>query len=165
VDYAPSGPNKEKGAVYLTAYHDRKELAAKVVDILPAFIDHYYGRELAKKWCHPSSMSIIHDITFLEDEDGNDLGEWTTVEDDMGQEILDEDMGIQLDLSNLGLLEFHPEDRVLLNADDASAASFRSALGAERNVNDDHTDPVIHGACQATIVTQESMTMSGADSV
>jgi hypothetical protein len=22
VDYAPSGPNKEKGAVYLTAYHD-----------------------------------------------------------------------------------------------------------------------------------------------
>jgi hypothetical protein len=136
-----------------------------LVDILPAFIDHYYGSELAHKWCHPSSLSIIHDITFLEDEDGNNLGEWTTVKDDMGQEVLDEDMGVQLDLSNLVLLEFHPEFRVLHNAEDASAASFRSALGAECNMNNDHMDAAIHGAGQATITSPDESMMCGAEVV
>jgi hypothetical protein len=40
IDYAASGTDKDKGVVYLTAYNDRNELAAKVVDILPAFIEH-----------------------------------------------------------------------------------------------------------------------------
>jgi hypothetical protein len=75
INYAPSGQDKERGAVYLTAYHDRKELAAKVADILPAFIKHYYERELTKNWCHPAALPMIQDITFLEDDDGNDLGE------------------------------------------------------------------------------------------
>jgi hypothetical protein len=162
VDYASSGQDKDKGAVYLTAYHDRKELAAKVVDILPAFIEHYYGRDLAKKWCHPNSMGIIQDITFLEDEDGNDTGEWVTMEDEMGQDILDEDMGIQLDLGNLALLEFGHDNRVLHNADDASANSFRSALGAEHTNNGNQTDSEILGAFSATGAT---LATSGADSV
>jgi hypothetical protein len=50
-------------------------------------------------------MGIIQDITFLEDKDGNDTGEWVTMEDEMGQDILDEYMGIQLNLGNLALLE------------------------------------------------------------
>jgi viroplasmin and RNaseH domain-containing protein len=39
VDYAASGADKENEVVYLTAYHDRKDLAAKVVDILLAFMN------------------------------------------------------------------------------------------------------------------------------
>jgi hypothetical protein len=161
IDYAFSGQDKEKGAVYLTAYHDRKELAAKVVDILPAFIDHYYGRQLTKKWCHPAALGMIQDITFLDDADGNDIGEWTMLEDEMGRDILDEDMGVQLNIGNLALMEFEADERVLLNADDASVTSFRSALGAGQRINDDQSDAVVPGATQATLA-QDAMSSAGA---
>jgi hypothetical protein len=150
VDFAASGADRDKGVVYLTAYNDRKELAAKVVDILPAFVEHMYGRDLAKKWCHASALGIIQDITFTTDDDGNDTGEWTTSEDDMGVDILNEDMGTTLDFSNMELLAYDLDDRVLHNADDASAISFRSALGAERPLIDDQMDPEVPGACPAT---------------
>jgi hypothetical protein len=110
-----------------------------------------YGRELAKKWCHASALSIIQDITFTTDDDGNDTGEWTTSEDDMGVDILNEDMGTKLDFSNMELLAYDMDDRVLHNADDASAISFRSALGAERPLIDDQMDAEVPGARQATI--------------
>jgi hypothetical protein len=164
VDYAASGADKDKQVVYLTAYHDRKELAAKVVDILPAFIEHNYGRALVKKWCHPNALGMINDITFLTDEDGNDTGEWITQEDEMGQEILDEDMGVQLDFSGIDMCSFGSDDRVLHNADDASMMTFGSALSAEQNTTDDQMDPVVPGACQATIAPAEGA-MSGAGSV
>jgi hypothetical protein len=163
VDYAASGADKEKEVVYLTAYHDRKDLATKVVDILPAFIEHNYGRSLVKKWCHPNSLGMINDITFLTDEDGNDTGEWTTDEDEMGQDILDEDMGVQLDFGGLDMSTFGYDERVLHNADDSSMMTFGSALGAERIEVDDQADPVVPGACQATIALHEGA-MSGADS-
>jgi hypothetical protein len=164
VDYAASGVDKDKQVVYLTAYHDRKELAAKVVDILPAFIEHNYGRALVKKWCHPNALGMINDITFLTDEDGNDTGEWITQEDEMGQEILDEDMGVELDFGGIDMNTFGCDDRVLHNADDASMMTFGSALGAERNTTDDQMDPVVPGACHATIAPAEGA-MSGAGSV
>jgi hypothetical protein len=123
-----------------------------------------YGRDLAKKWCHAAAMSIIQDITFLTDEDGNDTGEWSTKEDDMGIDILNEDMGVKLDFSNMELLNYDMDDRVLHNADDASAISFRSALGAERTLIDDQMDTEVPGACQATVAPTEGA-MSGADSV
>jgi hypothetical protein len=163
VDYAASGADKEKEVVYLTAYHDRKDLATKVVDILPAFIEHIYGRALVKKWCHPNSLGMINDITFLTDEDGNDTGEWTTEEDEMGQDILDEDMGVRLDFGGLDMSTFGYDERVLHNADDASVMTFGSALGAERTTIDDQLDPVVPGACPATIAPREGA-MRGADS-
>jgi hypothetical protein len=163
VDYAPSGVDKEKEVVYLTAYHDRKDLAMKVVDILPAFIEHNYGRSLVKKWCHPNSLGMINDITFLTDEDGNDTGEWTTEEDEMGQDILDEDMGVRLDFGGLDMSTFGYDERVLHNADDSSVMTFGSALGAERHTIDDQLDPVVPGACPATIAPCEGA-IGGADS-
>jgi hypothetical protein len=128
VDYAASGTDKDKGVVYLTAYNDRKELAAKVVDILLAFIEHMYRKHLTSKLCHAAAMGIIQDVTFLTDDDGNDTGEWTTQEDDMGVDILNEDMGVKLDFSNMELLTYDMNDRVLHNAEDASVISFRLAL-------------------------------------
>jgi hypothetical protein len=164
VDFAASGADRDKGVVYLTAYNDRKELAAKVVDILPAYIDHMYGKHLAKTWCHAAALSIIQDITFLTDDDGNDTGEWTTREDDMGVDILNEDMGYKFDLSNMDLLNDEMDDRVLHDADDASAISFRSALGAEHTLNDDQMDTEVPGACQATVAPEQGA-MSGEGSV
>jgi hypothetical protein len=106
---------------------------------------------------------MINDITFLTDEDGNDTGEWTTDEDEMGQDILGEDMGVQLDFEGLDMSTFGYDERVLHNADDASMMTFGSALGAERYEIDDQEDPVVPGACQATIA-HKGGAMSGADS-
>jgi hypothetical protein len=164
IDFAASGADKDKGVVYLTAYNDQKELAAKVVDILPAFIQHIYGKDLVKKWCHALAMSIIQDITFLPDEEGTNTGEWSTKEDEMGINILNEDMGVKLDFSNMELLNYNMENRVLHIVDDASAISFHSALGAEQTFNDNQMDTEVPGAGQATIAHTEEA-MSGADSV
>jgi hypothetical protein len=104
---------------------------------------------------------MINDITFLTDEDGNDTGEWTTDEDEMGQDILYEDMGVQLDFEGLDMSTFGYEERVLHNADDASMMTFGSALGAERIVIDDQEDSVVPGAGQATVAPNAGA-MSGA---
>jgi hypothetical protein len=106
---------------------------------------------------------MINDITFLTDEDGNDTGEWMTEEDEMGQDILEEDMGVQLDFGGLDMSTFGYDERVLHNADDSSMMTFGSALGAEHIATDDQEDPVVPGACQATIVPKEGA-MGGADS-
>jgi hypothetical protein len=97
------------------------------------------------------------------DDDGNDTGEWTTTEDDTGINILNKDMGVKLDFSNMELLSFDMDDQVLHNADDASVISFRSALGAEHMLNDNQTDMEVPGACQATITSQVEA-MSGVNS-
>jgi hypothetical protein len=107
---------------------------------------------------------MIDGITFLSDEDGNDTGEWTTEEDKMDQEILDEDMGVKLNFGCLDLLSYKGEERVLNNADDAYVMTFGSALGAERNLFDNEEDAVVPGACHTTIAPEEGAT-SGAGSV
>jgi hypothetical protein len=102
-------------------------------------------------------------LVFLTDEDGNDTGEWTTREDDMGADILNEDMGVNLDFSNMELLTHDMDDRVFHIADDASAISFCLALGAEQTLNDDQMDTEVPGAGQATVTLDQGMT-SGQDS-
>jgi hypothetical protein len=52
------------------------------------------------------SLSVIQDITFLTDDDGNDTGEWTTTENNMSINILKKDMGVKLDFSNMELFSF-----------------------------------------------------------
>jgi hypothetical protein len=48
MDFTPSGADKASGVVYFTAYNDRKQLVAKVVDIFPAFINYFLGKTQAK---------------------------------------------------------------------------------------------------------------------
>jgi hypothetical protein len=150
VDYASSGADKARGTIYITAYRDRKDLAEKIVDILPAYLSQIYGRFLTEKWCHPLAREIIDEITFITDSEGNETGEWTTKEDEQVQNILDEYMGCKLDFENLELLEFDAHERVHKEAEDASVQSFRTALGARGNLNDDQEDSGVPGASQAT---------------
>jgi hypothetical protein len=166
VNFAPPGGNKACGAVYFTAYNDWKQLAAKVVDIFPAYINYFLGKTQAKMWCHPDSLAIIDDIVFIEDDHGNPTGDWTTREDEMGQALLEEDMGIKFDFENFELLDLESDNRVLHIADDASAITFGSALGAEQKRNNNQLDMAVPGASQATIASpQENSLMSGTDVV
>jgi hypothetical protein len=73
---------------------------------------------LTKKWSHPSAQEIINDIKFTEDEDGNETGEWLTVEDEHVQDMVDEDMGVELYFSRMEMSG--SQDMVYNNVDDAS---------------------------------------------
>jgi hypothetical protein len=78
-------------------------------------------------------------------------------------DILNEDMGVKLDFLNMELLNYDMDDRVLRNADDASAISFRLALGAEQRTDDVQMDADVPGAGPAAIALNKGA-MDGADS-
>jgi hypothetical protein len=120
------------------------------VDILPAYRNQIYGRFLTEKWCHPLAREIIDKITFIMDSEGNETGEWTTKEDEQVQDIINEYMGCKLDFENMELLKFDTQERVHKEAEEASVQSFRAALGAKGNLNNNQEDSGVPGASLAT---------------
>jgi hypothetical protein len=162
VDYASMGRDKTDGVIYLTAYHDQKHLAERVTEILPAYLCKKYGQALAKIWCYLSAQEIINEIKFAEDKEGNDTGEWSTTEDEHVQDMVDKDMGVELDFSGMEMPTFH--DVVYNNADDASVRSFRLVFGFKQPPINDQQDPAVPGACLATVAHMEGA-MSGTGAV
>jgi hypothetical protein len=71
VDYASSGADTNGGTIYLMAYHDQKEVAMKVAEILSVYLHQTKEKFLAEKWCSPSAKEIMNDITLICDTDGN----------------------------------------------------------------------------------------------
>jgi hypothetical protein len=129
VDFASKGKDKSQGFVYFTTYKDCKDVAKGVVAALPAYVRHQLGDEAVKTWF--ASTEIGRDIELGLTLDGHWDGTWATQEDQILSNILDADVGFQID--NIDLLaqdEEEDEDarRVLLNADDASYQSFGTAL-------------------------------------
>jgi hypothetical protein len=161
VDKAPSGQDKDRDVVYLTAYLDRKDTAAKLVDILPAYINHKWSPNLAHAFCKPDALAMIHEIKFTKDEDGNDDGEWTTTEDEMGRDIIEEQMEFQIDMEGLDITADRDYNRKINNVDDLSAATFGTALGAGPTYIDDQSDTEVPGACHDTINTGDDSNEGG----
>lgn len=128
VDYPSSGPDLDKGIVYFTAYHDQSDLAERLVAILPAYIQGMFSPIAASEWFQPGALSTIGEVTFGYDDDGNWNGTWSTAEDELAQDILDEDMGIQFEFDNIPDIE---TQMVLLTTDEASVDTFGTALGAK----------------------------------
>ena len=78
-----------------------------------------------KAWFHPGALEAFGEVTFYYDDAGNWDGTWTTSDDKLAQDILDKDMGVDLNFDNLPDPDLPP---TLLTADDASVNSFASAL-------------------------------------
>ena len=72
---------------------------------------------------------MLDTVTFEEDDDGGFNGEWITAADQEMQLLADEDMGIELNFEGLELLQDSSDSKALMRADDASMASFKTALG------------------------------------
>ena len=127
--------NAEQGLVCFTFYNDRAPEARGIIQIWPAWVVFNLNREAATRWCAPLSLDIIDDVTFGEDDEGNFNGRYSTTTDQETQDIVDEDMGIQLDLS---AMEKAPEgqERVYLREDDASINTFVTAFGASVGATD-----------------------------
>ena len=127
MDYPSSGPDYGKGVIYFTAYYDRVDIVERLVAILLAFISSRFGTTTTKAWFHPGSLEAIGEVTFGHDNEGNWNGTWSTTEDELAQDILEEDLGIALEFENLPDIE---TQMVLLTADEASVETFGTALAA-----------------------------------
>ena len=136
IDMAASG--HDMGAkVYFTAYLDRATEAAKLVAILPALVKEMMGEEAANQWIHHQCEET--EVQFHYDDEGNWLGTFTTEDDQIQRDILDEYMGFNIQLDNMDLVT--GSKRRVLTGDDASLKSFKmGTTGHEAQVPDDAED-------------------------
>ena len=67
------------------------------------------------------------EVTFHCDTEGNWLGGWTTSDDQVQSNIIDEDMGYEIRIDNME--EVQGNQRRILSAEDASLKSFGLAQG------------------------------------
>ena len=127
---ASKGPDA-KSAVFITTYDDnRVDTAEGLIDILPEFLDYYTGtteQEASKKWCEEPSGLI--NVTWEYDANFEWTGRWKTSDDEDMDELVDEDMGIHIELENMELIEDDDEEegtktRRMLTADDMTTKSF-----------------------------------------
>jgi hypothetical protein len=146
VDYPSSGPDMGKGVVYFTAYHDQSDIGERLVAILPAYIHSQVWEQAAKEWFYPGALKSLGEVTFGFDDDGNWDGSWSTAEDDLAQDILDEDMGIKFDFENLPDIE---TQMTLLTTDEASVDTFGTALGAKANTQTQQKESGIPAVARA----------------
>ena len=80
------------------------DVTNSVIDILPAYVNFVHGREAMQTWCTQSSEDIVDEVTFSSSDPDNWDGAWSTLEDDMENEILHEDIGFDLSQFDLELL-------------------------------------------------------------
>lgn len=136
MDKASSGKDKVNGVTYFTAYKDRFELADKLVSILPAYIIFRFDHATAKAWFSAQAIddcpSIVWgssnpDIPALSYAEWD--GTWQTEEDQQFQDLLDEDIGIELQLDGLDIVSLDEDKtKVIMDNDDQSFVSFNTTL-------------------------------------
>jgi hypothetical protein len=126
VDFAWSGQYAGL-KVLATTYLDRVEVASSFLQILPAFVKEFYGEDAVKRWFHHQDEEI--DAKFDYDDSETWLGTWTTSDDLVNQELLDEFIGIPFVLENLSILETDTRRRVL-DAEEDSQRTFGMGGGA-----------------------------------
>ena len=148
VDIPSHGSDAERGIVYFTVYHDQADVAERLVAILPAYVQTHYNSEAAKQWFQPGALNALGDVTFSRDDAGNWDGTWSTAEDELAQDLLDEDMGIPIVFEDIPDME---SQMVLLTADDASVDTFGTAIGAKANQSSQLADSAIPAAAKAVV--------------
>ena len=137
IDMAASG--HDMGAkVYFTAYLDRATEAMKLVAILPALVKTMVGEDAARQWIHHQCEET--EVQFHYDDEGNWLGTFTTEDDKIQRDILDEYMGFNIQLDNMDIVT--GSKRRVLTGDDASMKSFKigTTEGHEAQVPDEAED-------------------------
>jgi hypothetical protein len=132
-DKTTSGRDADSNAVHCTAPNDRSDKANTSLEDPPAYVCQIYGRKTCEATFNPNVLlGEIDDVVFHYDEAGNWNDNWTTPkEQQQNAEILNENMGFNIDFSFLQQAEGHAANNGLVHliADDASVASFGSNTG------------------------------------
>ena len=69
----------------------------------------------------------MHGVTFEENELGECTGKWTTPDDALHDDIMDEDMGIELQMEGLGMLDENKP--IQFDTDNLSVGTLGSVMG------------------------------------
>ena len=99
IDRVESGEYENE--FYLVAYNDRADLASSFGEVLPEYIAEFYGKHLLSKWFHPHEIPDATDksdeVLFDIDDEGNFTGKWSTPDDLTWENLLNEDVGFNLE--------------------------------------------------------------------
>ena len=103
-------------------HKDRKDLAQSLLHILPSFIKREISDQAMDAWCH--HQTELPQITWNADENGNWLGTWSTEDNAVFQDLLNEEMEGEIMFDNLAKVE---RTQRILSAEDASHHSFANS--------------------------------------
>ena len=121
IDFSSQGSNA--GSEVLVAVHkDRKELVQSLLHILPSFIKREIDDQAMDAWCH--HQTELPQITWNADKNGNWLGTWSTEDNTVFQDLLNEEMESEIMFDNLEIVE---RTQRILSAEDASHHSFANS--------------------------------------
>ena len=138
IDCAPNGDDAKQGVTCFTAYANRSTLANQLVQILPTYIKFILGDEQAvKEWFHPFVLGSINEVIFECDDDGEWNGQWQTPDDTLQYDILQEDMGVTLEID---YADFNPGEEQVFTTDDMSEKTFGTQFGQKQPVTINTTD-------------------------
>ena len=126
VDYIRAGYNQ--GSHVLTFYNDRRTTAKAVLNILPAYMAYKHGKEAAEKWFHAVALKDIADVRFNHTLEGEFDRLWTTPDDAVLEGIMEEDMGIDLQIEGLSIVNTSIMILTGEQVDCGSLYSFTSGL-------------------------------------
>jgi len=125
-DKAVNGRNLLASSSILTAYTNRRTVAEALLRILPAYVSFWVNNQAAKKWLHP--LAACQGVKLTLTNTGIWDGQWSTEEDAIDVDILEQDMGalVVFDFSNGALSQ--RDKPTILTADDATVHSFSMQL-------------------------------------
>ena len=133
-----------------TAHTDCKADAASFLRILPAYVCHFVDDQAAKKWLHPQAIAACRGVALSLNDTGSWDGQWTTEEDAIDLDILEEDMGapVQFDFSSGVLVQ--RDEPTILTADEATVHTFGTQLngpvaGQHKATQDEAEEPATLG--------------------
>ena len=138
-DLAVTGRDRNRGIYNITSYVDRADVTNSIIDILPAYVSFMHGKEAMKTWCTPNVEDIVDEVTFSSTNPDEWDGTWSTLEDDMENELLQEDIGFDLSQFDLDML-YDEETRRPIKEDAQTVTSFGTALGKRQQEDDESTD-------------------------
>lgn len=138
VDAATKGRDYDEQATILTTYHDRLADAESLAAILPAYRHHFLGMATRRSWFNKDALEIIHDVTFIINDEGNWTGKWSTSDDENLQNILDEDLGCGVTIEGLSIVDEDQDAHrpAIPYADDQSRLSFNTIFGGNSATSD-----------------------------
>ena len=128
VDFAANGRDMKAGIVYFTSYKKRADVAQSFVDILPAYIEWKFQRDVVMKWFHPTCLGNCGNVEFICDSEGSWTGHWKTEEDQMNENLFNEDLGMEIHIEGLSMLE-SSDGKQLVTEDELSHHTFGTAFG------------------------------------
>jgi len=153
-DKAVNGGNLPASSSILTAHTDWHTAVEALLQILPAHVSFWVGNQAAKKWLHPQAIAASRGVELTLTNTGTWDGQWSTEEDAIDLDILEEDMGAPVVFDFLSGALSQRDEPTILTTDDATVHSFSTqlngSLAGQQTVTQDVAEATLGGLVTPT---------------